>query len=371
MKKKIKLAYIIDEINIGGTENQLLTLVKGINRGEFEPHIICLRSTPAIANMGFNVKIKILGMRKILSLNGIRKLIECASYIKKNKIDIVQVFFFDSTLVGILASKLAGVKHILASRRDLGYWITPMLKRTLNFLDNFTGHYIVNSMAISNYLQKEENIDPAKIVIIYNGLAISQNSEVISNTKKTFFNKNTFLVGLVANLNRPVKRPDVFVDAAISVCRKVENIEFVVIGDGYLRKELEEEVLISGFKDKIHFTGQTENVAGYLKKMDLGALSSDSEGFSNTLIEYMAAGLPIVATDIAANRELLDDGENGMLFKTGDSEALKDKILELYANPGMRQVFSSNNLKKALNYSERMMIDKHEDVYKKLILNQI
>ncbi|MGD9489363.1 MAG: glycosyltransferase [Calditrichaceae bacterium] len=369
MKKKIKIAYIIDEINIGGTENQLLTLVKGIDRDGFEPHIICLRSTPALKNIKFDVKIKILGMRKILSLNGVRKLIECALYVKKHKLNIVQVFFFDATLVGVLASKLAGVEQIIASRRDLGYWITPMLKRSLNFLDHFTDHYIVNSLAISKYLQKDENINPAKIKIIYNGMTINQKSQEFLDIKNTLFNKKSFVVGLVANLNRSVKRPDVFVDAAIFVCRKVENIEFVIIGDGYLRMGLEEKVSISGLKDKIHFTGQTENVAGYLKKMDLGVLTSDSEGFSNTLIEYMAAGLPIVATDIEANRELLNEGENGALFKAGEPETLAEKILELYASPGLRQKYSSNNLKKALEFSERIMIDRHEDVYKKLILH--
>jgi glycosyltransferase involved in cell wall biosynthesis len=138
-----------------------------------------------------------------------------------------------------------------------------------------------------------------------------------------------FVVGIVANL-RPVKRVDLFLKAAALVAAKVDSARFVIIGEGEERSALETLADDLGIADRVRFLGLVHDVSGLLHGFDVGVLSSDSESFSNAVLEYMAASRPVVATDVGALGEAVADGESGFLVKRADAEALAARIVELH-----------------------------------------
>ena len=367
MQKKIKIAYIIDELNIGGTEKQLVSTIELLDKNQFEVLLICLRPSQYFFEIDLQCKKILLDVSSLISINGALTFFSLVSCLRKHEVDIVQTYFFDANVFGILAAKFSGVKRIISCRRDMGFWYTPKLLFVLRRLNKLTDRFLVNSNAIKENITKHELIPAYKIDVIHNGIDLKpfQNkydSEMIKN--KLGINHCESVVGIVANLNRKVKRVDLFIHAAKNVLRKNRDVSFIIVGDGHLRNILEECSIHLGIKDKIFFVGQKEDIRPYLSVFDVGVICSDSEGFSNSIIEYAASGVPIIATDTGGNRELLGKGDLGCLVPIGNSEKLADCILELLSDKSKLTKLSFN-AKKTVNreYAWEVRIKEIEQYY--------
>jgi glycosyltransferase involved in cell wall biosynthesis len=144
-------------------------------------------------------------------------------------------------------------------------------------------------------------------------------------------------VGVVGNMTREVKRIDLFIRAAAVVARRYPDIRWHIIGDGHLRGGLEMLAAGLGVRDKLVFSGRVTDVAGYLGRLQVGVVCSDSEGLSNALIEYMFRGVVSIATAVGGNPELIRDGETGVLVPPGDADALAAALVRVIESPGLRQ----------------------------------
>ena len=316
--KKIKILFIIDELNIGGTEKQLLSIIELLDQNIFKPYLVCLRSTEFFEKYEMHCTKLILGVGSLFSLDGFRKLIGFSKYLRQERISIVQTFFFDSTVFGVLAAKLARVKKTISCRRDMGFWYTPKLLKILYVINLMTDRILVNSQAIKENVVDKENVNPNKIDVIYNGINLEPFSvkyDVKSKRSDLAIPPTDLVVGIVANLNRQVKRVDLFIAAASNVLKQNAHVSFIIVGDGHLRSTLENQANTLGILNKIHFVGSQYDVIPYLQMMDIGVLTSESEGFSNSIIEYLAVGLPVICFDCGGNDELIEHGVNGFALK--------------------------------------------------------
>lgn len=342
MQRKIRIAYIIDELNIGGTEKQLVSTIELINKDQFEVLLVCLRSSEYFSQIDLQCKKMILNLSSLISIKGLSRFFSLLVYLRKHRIDIVQTFFFDANIFGVLAAKLAGVPRIISCRRDMGFWYTPRLLFFLKGVNKLVCRFLVNSYAIKENIIKYEFIPEHKIDVIHNGIYLEPfqkkfDTDIIK--EKIGLSQSESVVGIVANLNRKVKRVDLFLEAAQQVLKKNKSVSFVIIGDGCLRSGLEELSRRLGLQDKIFFIGQKEDVCPYLSVFDIGVICSDSEGFSNSILEYAAAGIPVVATDTGGTRELLKKQNLGCLVPVGDYQGIADAILEfLRDKPRMARI---------------------------------
>lgn len=116
-----------------------------------------------------------------------------------------------------------------------------------------------------------------------------------------------------------------------------EGLELTIVGDGPERRSLEMLAAQLGLGHRVHFEGEIDNVTPYLYRADLLVLPSRAEGLSNTLLEAMSTGLPVVASNIAANRELIEHGVNGLLYSVGDTDALQEALAALLGGPSLRK----------------------------------
>nr|MBN2276804.1 glycosyltransferase [candidate division Zixibacteria bacterium] len=326
--RKIKVLYIIDNLIKGaGTENQLLGLITHLDKSEFfctmvtlQPLNIEIRSLLGESGCDYLC----LDVNKLLSLNGLKAMMRLRKYIRNNRIDIVQTFFIDANIIGVMTAFLAGHCRCVVSRRDLGYWYTPRLLFYLRRLNRLADYFLVNAEAVKKVVSKTERVKPEKIKVIYNGV-FKLPGEVNPNINRRAFNipAEASVVGIVANL-RPVKRLDVFIRMAASLPN--QNVYFMIIGKGDERDNLLNLAREMKLDSRLIITHSAENIYDYISLFDIGVLTSDSEGLSNTLIEYQLCGIPAVAFEVGGNGEIIVDGQTGFLIAEKDPLVMAERI---------------------------------------------
>ena len=365
----IRIAYVIDQMKVGGTEGQLANLMNGLDRKRFEPYLITLRDGPK--EMAVECENLVFPNRKMASLQGASTVLRISHALRRKRIQIVQTFFIDATFMGVVAAYLARVPVIISSRRDLGFWHTPEVLGKFRKLNHLVDRIIANSESVRAVVVEKENVLPDKIDVLYNGIDQSGfNGHWTADEVKceTGFSPDSPVVGIVSGLNREVKRIDIFLDAVPKILDKCPNTEFAIVGDGHLRDELESQCRSLGVAGRVKFLGQSSEVPRLISMFSIGVNCSDSEGFSNSVIEYMMAGIPVVASDVGGNRELVEEGADGLLFAPGEPSQLAEKIVSLLENPERAVGLGVSGRKKAhARFTAEAMITAHMDYYERLL----
>ena len=195
---------------------------------------------------------------------------------------------------------------------------------------------IANCHAVKDQMIQQENLPPEKIEVIYNGLDLSEYQETLKNKslrEELGIVNGTPLVGLIANFNFEIKGHVYFLGAAKKILEKVPDAKFVLVGDGPLRARYEEVVRELNIKKDVYFLGKRIDVPAIISNLDVSVLSSTNEGFSNVIMESMAAGKPVVATNVGGSREMVMDGVTGYLVPPADSQSMANAIIDLLQNP--------------------------------------
>ena len=225
---------------------------------------------------------------------------------------------------------------ILSCRRDLSHWwwYTPRRRRILRHIQNRSTYVIANSQAVCDFLVEKDGFDPNLIRVIRNGVDLDRFTTVRADRKGLFPDLGTRsqLIAVVANMNVETKGHADLIRAAAEVSREFGDAKFLLIGDGAERARLEAMTAELGLSKTVLFLGRRNDVPSILACCDLFVLPSWAEGLPNSVLEAMAAGLPVVATRVGGIPEIIDDGVNGLLVAPRDSHALAAAILQLLGN---------------------------------------
>ncbi len=355
-------------MGVGGTENQLAKLINNLDKKRFKTYLVCLKHSDNFEGLPLDSEKITLNLNSFKSPRFILKLIKFRSFLRREQIDIVQSYFLDANIFAILSARLAGVKKIISCRRDMGFWYNRKNLFILRVLSGCVDRFLVNSIAIKKNISRAEKIPLDKIDVIYNGIQLDcyrAGTDAKERLRKELnIPADHIVVGCIANLNRKVKRVDRFIRAASLVSRSAKKVSFLIIGDGYLRDELTRLADELNIGDKTVFTGLRNDIPALLRTIDIGVLTSDSEGISNSILEYMAAGLPAVVTDVGGNPELIEDNHEGFLVPPERIEAIADSVLKLVNDQKLRQTFGRNGMQKAYSeFSLENMVQKTENYY--------
>ena len=340
------IAFVIDFLAsrdglTGGTERQLIDTINRMDTARFRMLLFCLREYVPIPQWESLACDKhVLHVYSFKSLRAVGALVHMAKRLRRHNVKVLQTFFFDGAVLGTLAAKLAGVPVILSSRRDLGFSYDERLLRRLRLVNRFVTKFLVNSQAIKETVAAREHVDPERIDVVHNGIDV----EAIERTpgarpRVPGMRAESRIVGFVGNFNRPVKRADLFVRAAAEIGRVHPDVQFVLIGGGALENELKRLADELGIADRVFFLGPSSTPVPLMKSFDVGVQTSDSEGFSNVLLEYMAARVPVVATAVGGNRELLQDGSTGFLVPPGCHLAVAGAVSRILSDSGLSSRF--------------------------------
>lgn len=357
----IKVLYMIDSLTHGGTERQLVELIRNLDRSRVAPHLCTLKPSQELFDELDIPKI-CLNYSSFASVSIVGVMISLSKFIRQNRIQIVQTFFQDPFLLASLA-KPVNRYMLIGSFRDMGFWRTPGESRKMRWSYPFFDRFIANSEAVKESFVVTDGLPPEKMTVIYNGFDLTTIPDASSP------DSSSAVLGIVANLNRPVKRVQDFILAAAQVYRKRHDASFVIVGGGHLQKEFQALADQSGIARCTTFTGMISNPLQYVRRFTVGVITSETEGFCNAIIEYMACGVPVVATRTGGNVEMIVEGENGYLYEVGNVDELAAKLLLLLDDRQACTGMGIKNADKVCNkYSMEQMIEAHQKLYSELCL---
>ncbi|HEX8287352.1 MAG TPA: glycosyltransferase [Pyrinomonadaceae bacterium] len=258
----------------------------------------------------------------------------CVRFLRENKIEIVHTHDFYTNVFGIAAARLAGVKCKIASKRETSAVRSKAQKIIEKRIFKMADAIVANSEAVKNYLIRD-NVSAEKIKVIYNGLDLSRVAPNETNRKKICAEfglpdeEKLKFITLVANLRHEVKNQPMFLRAAQAVLRKFPDAHFVLAGEGELKNDLENLAKKLKIEKNTHFIGRCTKIAELLSISYVCVLTSRAEGFSNSILEYMAAGKPVVATNVGGAAEVIIENETGFLVESEDDEMFAKRLMEL------------------------------------------
>jgi glycosyltransferase involved in cell wall biosynthesis len=349
---------MIDELSPAGTETQLVALIRHLDRARVQPYLCLLRGDDpnSRALEPGHCPVLRLGVRSLRKPTTAAAVWRLVRFLRRERIDVFQAYFPDSTYLGVPAAWLAGVPHILRTRNNLGYWLTPWHRRLGRLCGLLSDGLVANCEACRDAIVADEGLSPDRVAVLENGVDLSRFAAVCPPAPSG-------RVGVVANL-RPVKGLDVFLRAAATVSAAHPGAMFQIAGQGPLRAPLGRLAEELGLAGRVTWWGSVGDVPGFLAALELAVLPSLSEGMSNALLEYMAAGRPIVATAVGATARLIEDGVSGLLVPPGDSDRLAAAMGRLLADPELAARLGATARRRAVErHGRSAMVRRFEAFY--------
>ncbi len=329
---KRRVLHLIPSFNQGGSERQALQLVGLLlGEGSYEVRLACLDKTGILfdeaAALGFQDPPE-FPLTSFYDANMLVQLRRFVRYLRENRINIVQTQDFYSNIFGMFGAAIAGVPYRIAAKRETGMRSTVQLFAERRAFD-WANIVVANSQKVKNYLVAS-GVRESKVRVIYNGidhlLYNCDNVDRKAVLRDLGLPEGYRFVTIVANLRSPVKNHAMFLRAAATVAAKFPDAAFVLAGEGELLNEYKAIAAMSDLDGRVHFLGRCSRIPELLAISDVCSLTSRSEGFSNSIIEYMAAGKPVVATNVGGAAEAIIDGKTGYLIESEDVDALAEHI---------------------------------------------
>src|SRR5579884_279902 len=254
-QRPVRVCFVIDELAPAGTESQLLALIHHLDRRRVWPYLCLLRGDNPLSQALEPDDCPILRLG-VSSLSHPRMLVSMwrfLRFLRRERIDVVQTYFADSSYFGILAAWLARVPHRIRTRNNVGHWLTPLHRRLGRCLNVFATQTLTNCEAARQAVLAAERPQPETVLVLENGVDLERFHEIAPLTNRPATARTQ--VGVVANL-RPVKGLDVFVRAAAKVHLRHPCTFFIVAGEGELRTKLEEQAAAEGLEDHVSLPGR-------------------------------------------------------------------------------------------------------------------
>ena len=374
---------LIGSFNQGGSERQAVQLTRMLHdSGRFNVFVATLdRSGPlgAVINSLDLAEVPEYKLTSFYDRNAIVQLRSFAGYLKRNNIQVVHAHDFYTNIFGMTAATLARVPVRIASRRESA--VRAAKQRLVERGAYRLAHRVVANCEEVRRQLIAEGVAPEKVVTLYNGLELSKfTTDFDRQTSLTHLGLTTDkprrFITIVANMRahfmepKPVCLKDhaTFLRAAKRVHDAVPDAAFVIAGEGELLEETRSLAAQLGLERDVFFIGRCEKIAELLSVSYACVLSSIAEGFSNSILEYMAAGRPVVATDVGGAREAIVEGETGYLVKAGDDEALALRLIDLLNDPDRASAMGERGREVVREkFSSEAQLSRAESLYDSLL----
>src|SRR5436190_5001050 len=333
---RIKVLKFLTNFNIGGTERQFVQMVQQMDLDRFDLHVACFARRggflPLVESRG--IPLAEFGIRRLYSPLTLWRQLQFAHYLRENRFQVVHTYGFYPNSFAVPAARLAGVPVIIASIRDTGEVWAPNKRLVQKAVCRLATCVLANADAVRTQLIRD-GYDERKLAVIRNGIDLKRldRCDGTGPIREEFhIPDDSPIISVLSRLNE-LKGIPYFLDAVSSVLTSFPNARFLVVGEGPARLDLEVYAQNKGYGQAVIFTGARLDVPLILRETSISVLPSLSEGLSNVLIESMAAGVPVVDTQVGGNTEIVDDGTTGLLVPSRDSNALAKAILQLLSDP--------------------------------------
>ncbi len=380
---KIRVLHVVNWLNRGGIESYLLNIIRNYDKSRFQMDFCCRgkslgEMTDEVVSLGSQVLHCRMGINLPKFINNFQKLL-C-----ENSYDIVNSHACDLSAPILYSARKAGVKILVSSYHNIENTSAeaivkkmPFLRPFRNFLISFFHQKVIeystvitgcSGASLDAHFYNRDIHNP-KFRVMYYGVECGRfKKQVLPNFKSQLnIPAGHMIVGHVGRFNEP-KDHFTFVKAAKSIFGKFKNVSFLLVGDGYLKPEIEAYVKKTGLEKNFVFTGIRSDVPNLLSVMDVMLFPSIAEGLGLALIEAQAASLPIVASDLPSLRETICPGLKKYLTPTKSFEEFANKVLMLLENSAERERLGKEGLAFVEdNFSIQAATKKLENLYEELV----
>jgi glycosyltransferase involved in cell wall biosynthesis len=364
----VKVLFLLSNFRAGGAERQYFNLIRGISKQSFEVHVglIAYRNSKpsqSLLESLSGTKVQLFERKHKADLSVITAI---AKYVRENNIDILQSLLFMDNQIARLAGLLSR-KPVMTSIRGE---ILPLLGKLKSWFEYrmqvLSRKIIVNSSWLKGYLVQHGS-RPEKVVVIHNGTEPDNFRTNIDRgllREKYMIPGSARVIGIVARLH-PMKDHVTFFDTVRMIKKEIPAVHAVVAGDGELREFLKEYVKKIGIENDVTFLGTvTDALPEIYRIMDVFLLTSQwGESFPNVILEAMSASVPVVAANISAVPEIIEDGKNGYLVERKDTALFAGRAIKLLTDVETRNSFIQNGLRKVDEFGVDKMVRKYEELY--------
>lgn len=365
--RPLHLCLVIDELATGGTEKQVRALATELKVAGIETTLVLLKSDKQLKHSctSFSLATEALGIISLRTWKGIKGLFRFIRLLQHRKIDLLQVYFRDSMIAGIIAGTLGGVPIILRMRNNLGHDMTKLYGLVGTALLPWYSGTVSNCEACrQSLLIQEPRIQGKTNHIVRNGVELTGEPP-----GKQLCRQRNWMVGTLANL-RSVKGLETLVEAARLLRPVYPGLRFAIAGEGPERQRLQTLIDAAGVTSSFQLRGFITPVSRFLSGLDIAVCTSYSEGLSNAVLEYMAHRLPIVATSVGGNTELVCHMKTGLLIPPGQADFLAQAICFLLEHPFLAQRLAANAFKMVSHhYTRSQMVNGMLQVYRSYFIH--
>jgi L-malate glycosyltransferase len=374
--KHIRILKFLSNFLIGGTERQFVHVANGLDPSRFAVDIACFRRQgPLLESLRADMPVHTYPTDGgFYTWRSIASQVSLLRDIRHRRYEIVHTYGWYPNVFAVPASRLALRPAVIASIRDAGAYMTPAKIRALKFACRLADCILANSDAGKNWLV-DQGVNERKIEVIRNGIVVPNRpvqKEHFSPVRREFCIPPA--TAICACIGRLVsgKGIDFYLRAARILADRGRHVRFLMIGAhsserGY-QSDMEVLARQLSIEHRVIFTGQRQDVTEILRDVDLVVHPSLTEGLSNVILEAMAAGIPVVATRVGGNPELVQDGRTGFLVPPENAEAIADAICRLLDQPPMAQAFGEAARQRVIDeFSIERMLSKTENLYFRLL----
>jgi L-malate glycosyltransferase len=353
---------MINSLERGGSERQFLALAHSLDQNRFRTHLGCIQQKgPFLQGLREIPEFRFGG--SVYGWQSWRSRLKLVKHLRETEVAIAQAFDFYTNLSLVPAARFAGVPVTVGSHRQLGDLLTRVQAKAQAAMLAGCDRVVCNSQAAARHLA-EDGVSERKIVVIRNGLAPDAFMPTTPAIPRT---AGTLRVGMIARMNAAYKNHGLLLKAVSLIRTDACGFELLFVGDGPLRLVLEREAQELQIRERVRFVGDRCDIPALLASMDISVVPSRSESLSNVILESMAAGVPVLATDVGGNRELLAS-DRGLLVPADNPEALAAGLSQMLRNQNLRAELASTARRYAeSNFSLKQMQTCYERLYTELL----
>jgi glycosyltransferase involved in cell wall biosynthesis len=363
---KINVLHVLFNLEMGGAENLVVNIVKGLNKNAFATHVCCIRKGGVLETELADSQIPYQILNHSDNFDWVISK-EIAQLSKRLNIHIIHSHHLGPLMYSWLATKFYNQMTIVHTEHSYDYLADS---KKLNIYGGFffrkPKKVVAVTEDVSRYIGKEYRVPQSRLVTITNGIDIRQFERAITANyrEKLDIDKDTFVIGTVGRLES-IKNHATLIDAFSQFKKRVPNSVLLLIGDGSLRADLEKLTADLGLTPSIKFLGLRRDIPPLLKTMDVFVLPSYSEGLSLALLEAISSRVPVIASNVGGNANIIVDGNNGLLFDPYKNNELTNALLRLNQDRSLIKTYSENAFALVNSrYSLERMIREYEDIYR-------
>lgn len=324
----------------GGTADHVFALLRRWDRRSWDTRIVS--EAPLTAKRPPDAPVTYVGVSGRLArfpfaqLTGLAR---TAAAIRSNRPDLLHCYFFWTIMYGRMLKWTRRIDRLVENREDQGFAWGDLEYALLRKTRHLPDRVICVSEAVRQVAVARERLAPERTVVIHNGVDtnIPAGDHRDAVRRELGYAPDVPLVGMVSNLNRPIKGVRYFLDAIPLITQSVPSARFVIFGGGKDEAMLRGHAASRGIADVVQFAGFRKDIDRYYDAMDVSVLTSLSEGLSIALLDSMNHGLPVVVTAVGGNPEVVVDGTTGYLVPPRDAAAFAQRVIALLGDPGLRE----------------------------------